>query len=189
MRTTWQRSLVELRIQVRLEDVIERRLLALFLRLERLRIVEHLAVAIAEDVGRVPPADAEQARLQAGRDDRLDQRLPRLHVVARERRAGARGELQHRRHVRGQVRRGVGERNALAQRGVRVHHARRNRVVALLEPLLEGGDRRVHRRLFHVDLGAAGPHHHQAIAAVPLLEAADVGDHLLGEVALVLRPS
>ena len=56
--------LVQLGIQVRLEDVVERRLLALFLRLERLRIVEHLAVAIAEDVGRVPALDAEQPRLQ-----------------------------------------------------------------------------------------------------------------------------
>ena len=57
--------LVEIRIEVRLEDVVEHRLLALFLGLERLRIVEHLAVAVAEDVGRVPALDAEQARLQA----------------------------------------------------------------------------------------------------------------------------
>ena len=113
------------------------------------------------------PAHAEQPRLQAGRDDRLDQRLPRLHVVARDRRAGPRGELEHRGNVRGQIRRRVGERNPLAQRRVRVHHARRNRVVALLEPLLERRDRRMHRRLLHVDLGAAGPHHDETIAAVP----------------------
>jgi hypothetical protein len=46
--------LVEIRIECGLEDVVEHRLLALFLRLERLGIVQHLAVAIAEDVGRVP---------------------------------------------------------------------------------------------------------------------------------------
>jgi hypothetical protein len=42
----------------------------------------------------------------------------------------------------------------------------------------------VHRRLFHVDLGAACPHHHEAIARVPLLEGANVGDDLFGEVSL-----
>ena len=73
---------VELGIEVRLEDVVEHRLLALFLRLERLGIVEHFAVAIAEDVGRIPAFDAEQPRLQAGRDDRLDQRLAGLQVLA-----------------------------------------------------------------------------------------------------------
>ena len=44
----------------------------------------------------------------------------------------------------------------------------------------------MHRRLLHVDLGAAGPDHDEAIAAVLFLERADVGDHLFGEVALVL---
>ena len=49
---------------------------------------------------------------------------------------GPRRELQHRRNVGGQIRRGVRERNALANRRVRVHHARRNRVVVLLERLV-----------------------------------------------------
>ena len=80
--------LVELGIEIRLEDVVEDRLLALFLRLERLRIVEHFAVAVAEDVRRIPALDAEQPRLQPGRDDRLDQRLPGLQVLAGDRRAG-----------------------------------------------------------------------------------------------------
>ena len=60
---------------------------------------------------------------------------PGLHVVAGERRLGARGELQHRGDVGGQVGRGVRERNPLAQRRVGVDHARRDRVVALLERL------------------------------------------------------
>ncbi len=43
--------LVEVGIKLGLEDVFERAELRLFLGLERLRIVEHFAVAVAEDVG------------------------------------------------------------------------------------------------------------------------------------------
>ena len=42
---------VERGVQVGLQDVVQDGLLALFLRLERLRIVEHLAVSVAQDVG------------------------------------------------------------------------------------------------------------------------------------------
>ena len=75
----------QIRIEVRLEDVVEHRLLALFLRLERLGIVEHFSVAVAEDVRRVPSVDANQTRLEAGRDDRLDQRLAGLQILAGDR--------------------------------------------------------------------------------------------------------
>jgi hypothetical protein len=44
----------------------------------------------------------------------------------------------------------------------------------------------VHRALLHEDLGAASPHHHEPVAAVPGLERANVGDQLLGQIALVL---
>ena len=50
--------------------------------LEALGIVEHLAVAVAEDVGREPAADAEHARLEARREDGLHQRLAGLEVLA-----------------------------------------------------------------------------------------------------------
>ena len=43
----------------------------------------------------------------------------------------------------------------------------------------------MNRRLFHVDLGAAGPHHDETVAPVPLFESADVGNDLLREVTLV----
>jgi hypothetical protein len=46
--------LVEVRVQLRLKDVIEDRLLALFFRLERLGIVKYFAVSVAQDVGRIP---------------------------------------------------------------------------------------------------------------------------------------
>ena len=46
--------LVELRVEVRLEDVLQHRELGLFLGLEGARIVQHLAVPVAQDVGREP---------------------------------------------------------------------------------------------------------------------------------------
>src|SRR5665213_2580068 len=181
-----EQVLVQLRIEMRLEDVVERRLLAFFLRLERLRIVQHFAVAVAENVRRVPAADAQHARLEAGGDDRLDQRLPRLHVLAGDRRLRLRGQLDERGDVRRQVRRGVRIRNAFLDGGIRVDHARGNRDVAGLEARLEGGERLMDRALLQEDLRAASPDHHDAIEVVVLLELMDVGDHLIGEVALVL---
>ena len=46
--------------------------------------------------------------------------------------------------------------------------------------------RRVRRRLGHEHFRAAAPHHHQPIEVVVGLEPADVGDHLLGQILLVL---
>ena len=40
------------------------------------------------------------------------------------------------------------------------------------------------RGLRHEDLGAAGPDHDHPVAAVRFLEGADVGDQLLGQIAL-----
>ena len=111
---------------------------------------------------------------------------PGLHVVAGERRLVLGGQLEHGGNVGGQVRRGVGERKALLDRRVGVDHARRDGVVAVLKPLLEGRHRLVDGAFLHEHLGAPHPQHHQAIAAVLGLERADVGDQLLGQVALVL---
>ena len=156
------------------------------LRLERLRIVEHLAVAVAEDVGRVPALDAEEARLEAGREDRLHQRLAGLEVLAADRHAVLLGQLEQRGRVDGQVGRAVGVRHAALERRVGVDLRRRDLRIALRQPLLERGQRRVHGRRAAIDLGRSAPHHHQPIAAVVLLEALDVLDHLLGEIGLRL---
>ena len=102
-------------MQVRLQDVLEHAQLRHFLRLERLRIVEHLAVAVAEDVGRVPALEAEVARLEAGREDGLHQRLAGLEVLAADRQLLLLGQLLDRREVDRQVGRAVGERHARAQ--------------------------------------------------------------------------
>src|SRR5437762_9482213 len=129
--------LVEIGIQLRLQDVVEHRFLALLLRFEGLRIVEHLAVAVAEDVRRVPALDAEETRLETRRDNRLDQRLAGLQVLAGEGRLRARRERDERRDVGREVRRRVRVRNPLADRRVRVHHARRDRRIVFFERALE----------------------------------------------------
>src|SRR6185503_8240754 len=76
---------VELGVEIRLKDVIKNGFLALFLRLERLGIVEYFTVAVAEYVCRVPPFDTEQPGFETRRDDGLDQCLPGLEVLPGER--------------------------------------------------------------------------------------------------------
>ena len=132
------------------------------------------------------PVIPEQPRLQAGRDDRLDQRLPRLEILPRQRRLVSRGQRDQRRNVGREIGRRVRVRNALANGRVGVDHARRDGRIVLLERALEALDGRVRRRLGHEDFGAAAPDHHQPIEVVVGLELADVGDHLLGEILLVL---
>ena len=52
---------VQIGVEVRLKDVIEDGLLALFFRFEGFGVVEHFSVAVAENVGRIPAFDANQA--------------------------------------------------------------------------------------------------------------------------------
>ena len=74
--------LVELGVELGLQDRVEHGGLADLLRPERARIVEHLAVAVAEDVRREPALQAQHPRLQARRDDRLHEGLAGLEVLA-----------------------------------------------------------------------------------------------------------
>ena len=92
---------VELGIDLRLQDGVEHAELRHLLGLEGLGIVEHLAVAVAEDVGGEPALDAEHAGLEAGREDRLHQRLAGLEVLAGDRHVVLAGELEHRTGCRG----------------------------------------------------------------------------------------
>ena len=57
---------VQLRIQVRLKDLIQHGKLALFLGFEGIRIVQNFSIAVAQDIRRKPPTQAEHAGLQAG---------------------------------------------------------------------------------------------------------------------------
>src|SRR5207237_10128840 len=76
---------VELGVQLRLQDGVEDGGLADLLRAERARIVQHLTVAVAEDVRREPSLESEHPRLESRRDDRLHERLTRLEVLSGDR--------------------------------------------------------------------------------------------------------
>ena len=58
---------IKVGIELRLQDVLQHREFALFLGLERLRIVQHLTVTIAQDVGGEPAVQTQQARFETGK--------------------------------------------------------------------------------------------------------------------------
>ena len=175
---------VEIRVQLRLQDRVEHAQLRDLLRLERLGIVEHLAVAVAEDVRRVPAANAEHAALQARRDDGLHQRLSGLEVLARDGRSHLPRELPRRGEVDREVRRAVREGHTLLQQRPRVHLRVGDRGIALRERLLECAHARVHAVGVRVDLGRTAPHCDGAIAAALPNEGADVVAELRDHVRL-----
>src|SRR3569623_1279416 len=161
---------VEVRVLVGLEDRVDHAELRHFLRLERLGVVEDLAVAVTEDVRRVPALEAEHARLEAGREDRLHQGLARLEVLAGDRHALLARELEQRGRIERQVRRAVGVRDAHLEARVRVDLRRRDVVVRRLQARLELLERAVDLGRLAVDLGRAAPDGDETIAAVLFLE-------------------
>ncbi len=78
---------VEVGVGLGLEDRVEHAGLRDLLGAERVRVVEDLAVAVAEDVGREPAVDAEHAGFEAGGEDGLHHRLAGFEVLARDRHA------------------------------------------------------------------------------------------------------
>ena len=170
---------IELRVQLRLQDGVQHTELGFFLGLEAFRVVQHLAVAIAEDIGRVPAGQAQHPGLDHRRDHRLQQSLAGLEVLAADRHAQLVGQLHHHRRIDRQVRRPVGERDAFQHRRIGIDPRRRDRDVV-------GRQRRVERLAglvgggaFHEDLGGGGPDEHQAVAVVLGLEVTHVlADHL-----------
>src|SRR5580692_2629291 len=73
---------VEIGVEFGLENVFENRELGFFLGLERSRIFEHFAVAVAQDVHGEPSVEANHARLEARGEDGLDQGLSSLEIFA-----------------------------------------------------------------------------------------------------------
>ena len=120
--------------------MLEQAQLRFFLGLEGLRIVQHLAVAIAQDVGGVPAGEAEHACLERRREHALHHRLARLEVLAADRHVPLLGELLHHGEVDGQVGRAIGEWNALHERRIGINHRWRDRLFVLLHRLLERGE-------------------------------------------------
>ena len=156
------------------------------MRLEGLGVVQHLAVAVAEDVRGVPAVEPQEPRLEAGGEERLHERLAGLEVLAAEGRARLLRELDEGGHVRGEVGGAVGVGDARLDRRVGVDHRGRDLGIVQLQAPLELLQRRVHLARLLVDLGGAAPDHDQAREVVLLLEAEDVRGHLLREVPLVL---
>src|SRR5271163_2683944 len=77
--------LVQVGVKLRLQDEVQHPQLRLFLGLERLGIVEYLAVTVAENVGRIPSGYAEHARLEGRRQYGFHKGLASLEVLAADR--------------------------------------------------------------------------------------------------------
>src|SRR5207247_10485794 len=90
---------IEVGVEAGLEDLLEHAELALLLGSEAVRVVEHLAVAVAQDVRRIPAAEPKHAGLQHRSDDRLHERLPSLEVLATDRNLTFVGTVHQRRDV------------------------------------------------------------------------------------------
>jgi hypothetical protein len=176
--------LVEIGIEIGLEDVLERSQLRLFLGLERLRLVQHFAVAVAQNVGREPSRDAQHARLEGRRQHRLHEGLAGLEVLAANGCFFLLRQLNQRRNIDRQVGRAIGKGNSLAERGVGVDLRGRNADVVIFQALFKGLDRLMHAGRLQEYLSRAGPDHDYAVDG--LLEGLDVVDDLLGQVTLVL---
>ncbi len=101
---------------------------------ERSRIVQHFAVAITENVRRIPAVQSEHTCLERRREHRFHQSLPGLEVFATDRDVVIHRELLNRGNVYRQVRRAVSKRDSTRDARPRIEHGRRNRGVVLLHP-------------------------------------------------------
>ena len=129
--------LVQFRIKLRLQDLIEHAELGLFLGLERAGIFQHFAVAIAQNVGGKPAVQPQHAHLQARRDQRLHERLAGLEIFSANGKAALARQIQQRRRIGGQIRSAVGERHAGLERRVCVNLAGRDFRIVLHQPAFE----------------------------------------------------
>ena len=178
---------VQLREDLGIEDVLEHAELGLLLGLEVVGIVEHLTVAVPEDVGRVPARQPEHAGLQHWPDHRLDQCLTGLEILAADRDLAFVGQVAQRRDVDGQIRCPVGEGHALEDRRVGVEHRRSDRRVVGVDGRFECFEVHVRGAGLDEDLGAGGPQHHDPLHSLLLAEAVDVFADGVEHAALVDR--
>ena len=168
---------------LRLEDVVDNRQLAHLLRLEVLGLVEHLAIAIAQNVGREPSAHTQHTRLEHRRQHGLHQRLSALEVLACDGHIHLLGELPHGRCVHAEVGSTHHERSALGNGRISITHARRDHFrIVLLHSLLQRLQRHVFVREGHEDFRTCRPQYHDALATIDGLELADVLTELLHHV-------
>ena len=177
-------AFVQFRIEVGLEDVFEHREFALLFGPERLRVVEHLTVAVAQDVGGKPAVQSQLARFEPGREDGFEQRLAGLKVFTANRHAALARELKKRRRVHREVRGAVGVGHAALQCGIGVDHARGDIRMVRPQALFERGQGLMDGAGLEKSFSRTAPDHHQALGAGGLAEIADVLHDLLSQVHL-----
>src|SRR5262249_20973959 len=136
------------------EDLVQHRELARDLGLVALRIVQHPAVVVAEDVGGEPARDLELSH-QEGRGERgLEERLAGLSVLAGDGNARALRQRLQRRDL-GEAGSEVDVRSPELARQVQVLHRRADPLVVALQPGLERGHAPVHLGDLGVALGGS----------------------------------
>src|SRR6266508_2304078 len=154
---------VELVVDLGLENRVQDRDLGDLLRTEGTRVVQDLAVAVAQDVRREPALQAQHPGLESGRDDRFHHRLTGLEVLARDRNALRLRQLHQGRDVYTEIGRAVGEGNAGRESRVGVDHRGGDLRRVPLQSLLEGGERLVRRAGLEKDFRRAAPDRHRAV--------------------------
>ena len=152
---------VQLRIHIRLQDILEHPELRFLLRLEALRVVQHLPVAVAENVRRVPAV-------------RLQQRLARLEVLPADRDPALVRQRHQRVRVDREIRRAIGEGYPLHKRRPGVDHRGRDALVVRLHRCFKVLEIAMRLSRLEENFRGRAPDHDQPVAAVPLLELADV---------------
>src|SRR5206468_7850826 len=115
---------VKVGVKLRLQNLIQHRQLAFFLRFERIGVVQNFSVAISKNIRREPSIQAQHARFQTGSYDGLHQSLTGFEILAANSRTFFLSQLRQRGDVYGQVRGSVGDRYPLTQGRVGVDHAR-----------------------------------------------------------------
>ena len=178
--------LVEIGIQVRLQNKLQRAQLRFFLRLEGAGVLQHFAVAVPQNICRKPPVQPQHARFERGRQNRLEKRLPGLEVLSRDRHFMLLRQLPQRRHVHGQVWRSVSIRDAAGNRRPGIQHRGRNRRVILFHRGFKRFRRGVDLVRLHEHFRRAAPQHYHARTAVLFLELRNVVLHLQRDVVLRL---
>src|SRR6266540_3686242 len=175
---------VELAVDLGLENRVQDRDLGDLLRTEGTRVVQDLAVAVAQDVRREPALQAQHPGLESGRDDRFHHRLTGLEVLARDRNALRLRQLHQGRDVYTEIGRAVGEGNAGRESRVGVDHRGGDLRRVPLQSLLEGGERLVRRAGLEKDFRRAAPDRHRAVELPSGAEVFHVLHQRFGQVSL-----
>ena len=144
---------VQLGVLVGFEDVFEHAKLRLFLRLERLRIVEHLAVSVAQDVGGIPASNAELASLEHWSQHGLQKGLAGLEVFSANGDFARGRKISEHRDVNREVGGTIGKRDTFENGGIGVQHRGGDRGVVGVDGSFERCDVLVGRPSLQEDFG------------------------------------